>query len=681
MRIMSLALGGCLKAPPVAFGLTEDTGGHITYILGAARALAARADVRSVEIVTRLIDDTTLGTAYAQPTEHVAEGVTIRRIDSGNRAYLSKEANAADRPAFTAALIAHLERCAERPDVLHAHFADAAEVAMAVRARFGIPFIFTGHSMAIDKQAAMAAPCPGIAARIALETRAVCEADAIIASSRDEAERQLMGYAGADAARIHCVPPGANLDTEGDASGSEARALLAPFLRDLDRPALLAIARPVAKKNLVGLVDLYAGDPWLRDHANLVIVAGLRDAPDSGETEQRGVIAGLLDRLDRHDLYGRMALPKRHDQHHIAALYAYARQTGGVFANPAWTEPYGLTLTEAAFHGLPVVATAHGGPGDIVAAMGHGLLADPRDPPAFAAAIRALISDRARWQAASAAGRRGARQRDWAGYAERFVGIARGLRDAPIAHVRPARLLLADIDNTLTGCRAGAADLCALLAERREIGFGIATGRSLQEAQRLLGEWDYPDPMVMVTSVGSEIYWRAGGRLIADADYAAMLAGAWDADAIEAVAATVPGLVPQPAVDQRRFKRSWFADAAAAERLRMRLAAARIDARVVHSHATLLDVLPARAGKGAAMRWVAERLGLPLDRVDAAGDSGNDLDMLECCPNAIIVANHSHELTGLARRRGIHVATRPSAGGIADAMRMRIAAPAAGAAR
>lgn len=667
MRILSLALGGCLKAPPVAFGITEDTGGHITYILGAAIALATRDEVESVEIVTRLIDDPALGPAYAVAEERVGPKLSIVRIDTGNRAYLSKEANAADRPAFTRALIARLAALPRRPDVIHAHFADAAEVAIAVRDRLGIPFVFTGHSLGVDKARCLGAAA-GLDGRIAQEARAVGAADAIIASSRDEAERQLMAYPGADPARIHCVPPGASLDAR-EADAARARRLVAPFLRDPDKPIILAIARPVAKKNLAGLVDLYAGDPDLRARANLVVVAGLRDAPDSGEPEQRGVIASLLDRLDRHDLYGSLALPKRHTHDDVASLYALARESGGVFVNPAWTEPYGLTLTEAAFHGLPVVATSHGGPADIVASLGHGTVADPHDPPAFAEAIRALLDQPVAWARASAAGRRNARRLDWGGYAERFVAIARGLRTPALALVRPERLLLCDIDNTLTGCRAGAAELCAMLSARRELGFGIATGRSLQEAQRLLREWGYPDPMVMVTSVGSEIYWRAGGRLVADRDFAAALDAGWDARRIGAVAAAIDGLEAQPPVEQRRQKASWFGDAAAASRLRDALAAAGIAARVIHSHGRLIDVLPAGAGKGAAMRWVAAKLSLPLSHVHAAGDSGNDLDMLEICPNAIIVANHSSELRPLAGRAGIYVARRSHAGGIVEAMR------------
>ncbi|UZK68962.1 HAD-IIB family hydrolase [Sphingomonas sp. S1-29] len=672
MRIVSLALGGCLKALPVEFGITEDTGGHIAYALGAAMALAARADVTHVELVTRMIDDTVLGAAYARELEPVGDKLAIRRIDSGNRAYLSKEASTADRPAFTRALLAWFETLDHRPDLLHAHFADAAEVAMAVRERFGIPFIYTAHSLGIDKARCAALPCGDMDRRIAMETRAVIGADAIIASSRDEAERQLMLYDGADAARIHCVPPGASIDGGTVADPDRARALLAPFLRDPSLPMLLAIARPVAKKNLEGLVDLYAADPDLRARANLVIVAGLRDAPDSGEAEQREVIAGLLDRMDRHDLYGRLALPKRHDRADVAALYALARDTGGVFVNPAWTEPYGLTLTEAASHGLPVVATSHGGPSDIVATLGHGVVADPHDPPAFAGAIASLLDDRARWQAASAAGRRNAQAMTWDAYAARFVDIARTLHAPAITPASPEHLLLSDIDNTLTGCRAGAAELCAVLADRGDVGFGVATGRSLQEAQRLLHDWGYPDPMLLITSVGCEIYWRRGARLFADADFARWIDHGWDRGAIAAVAATLPEMRWQPAVEQRRHKLSWFAeDPATPVLLADRLTTAGIAARVVWSHGDLLDVLPARAGKGAAMLWAANRMGLPIDCVHAAGDSGNDIDMLERCPNAIIVANHDDQLAALAARPGMFVSKSRHAGGIVEALEQR----------
>lgn len=661
VHILSIALGGCLKGPPVEFGLTEDTGGHITYALGAAQALAARDDVEQVEIVTRLIDDAMLGVAYCVPFEPLSPKLAIRRIDSGNRAYLSKEANAADRPAFTAALIAHLGTQARLPDVIHAHFADAAEVAKAVRDRFGIPFVYTAHSLGIDKDGASEA-------RLAEEDRAIGAADLIVASSRDEAERQLMLYPSACPAKIHCLPPGAGIAQATDVDPDAARALIAPFLRDPDKPIILAIARPVAKKNLAGLVDLYGADADLRARANLVIVAGLRDGPECGEAEQRGVIASLLAGMDRHDLYGRMALPKRHSQADIASLYALAKASQGVFVNPALTEPYGLTLTEAALHGLPVVATCHGGPADIVATLRHGRIADPRDHQAFADAIRGLLDSPVDWARCSAEGSIRSKALDWHGYAARFVEIVRALSARPAVAIVPTKLLLCDIDNTLTGCTVGADDMTPFLASQPALAFGVATGRSLQEAERLLREWRQPTPRVLITSVGSEIYWREGARLVADSAFAAWIDDGWGPQAVDDRVAAIPGVERQPPVEQRRHKRSYFVEDPAAIDA-VRAAVADFPVRVIHSHGRLLDILPERAGKGAAMAWVADRLGIAADHVYAAGDSGNDLDMLDAVRNGIVVANYSAELKPLIGRPTIYLSRRPHAGGVVEGMR------------
>ena len=59
-------------------------------------------------------------------------------------------------------------------------------------------------------------------------------------------------------------------------------------------------------------------------------------------------------------------------------------------------EPFGLVLLEAMATGKPVVATAHGGPLDIVEDGRTGDLVPPRDPAAMGQAILALLRDPAR---------------------------------------------------------------------------------------------------------------------------------------------------------------------------------------------------------------------------------------------------------------------------------------------
>ncbi|RVX19794.1 putative sucrose-phosphate synthase 1 [Vitis vinifera] len=69
----------------------------------------------------------------------------------------------------------------------------------------------------------------------------------------------------------------------------------------------------------------------------------------------------------------------------------------GCFINPAFIEPFGLTLIEAAAHGLPIVATKNGGPVDIHRVLDNGLLVDPHDQQSVANALLKLVADKQLW--------------------------------------------------------------------------------------------------------------------------------------------------------------------------------------------------------------------------------------------------------------------------------------------
>ena len=66
-------------------------------------------------------------------------------------------------------------------------------------------------------------------------------------------------------------------------------------------------------------------------------------------------------------------------------------------------EPFGLVALEAAAAGLPVVAAAHGGLPEIIRHEESGLLVEPGDPAALAAALRRLADDPAAAAAMGAA--------------------------------------------------------------------------------------------------------------------------------------------------------------------------------------------------------------------------------------------------------------------------------------
>ncbi|MBU2956049.1 HAD-IIB family hydrolase [Paracoccus sp. C2R09] len=643
--------------------MTEDTGGHIAYVLGAARAQAGRGDVTSVSIVTRAFSDPRLDPVHAQEVEEMGPRCRILRLRTDDMRYLAKEAFEAELPALTQAFL-NLLRDGDLPDVIHAHFADAAVLARAASKEFGIPWVYSSHSLALDKCRAQGGnPDPAMSRRIDREAAAIREAGAIIASSRDEAECQIPAYDAASEGRVHRIGPGITAPHLRDTG--PAQRLIAPFLRDPSKPILLAVARPIRKKNLAALLRAYAGDPGLQDRANLVVVAGLREGLQGGCPDQDGIVTELFDLVDRHDLWGKVALPRRHDHDEVASLYALAAQ-GGVFVNPALHEPFGLTLIEAAQSDAPVVATCRGGAADIVASLNCGELVEPTDPRAIAAAVTRLLDDPETPRKAQEAGRIARRIYSWDRWADAAQRVYAGLRVAAPAIHRPHAMLASDIDGTLTGCRDGAAEFTEW-ARTRDPGMvlAVATGRSVVEARRVLREWHLPMPDLFITSVGSEIWrWGRDGALRPCGDYAAMIGGDWDRDGVRAALAPL-GLTAQPGHDQRAFKLSFFGNVHDRDRIGTALKRAGLRARVILSHDRLIDVLPRNAGKAAAIRFEAARMGIPADSCIVAGDSGNDLDMLQGFASAIIPANASPEVASV---RGAWRSEHPHAAGVLDGL-------------
>jgi glycosyltransferase involved in cell wall biosynthesis len=96
---------------------------------------------------------------------------------------------------------------------------------------------------------------------------------------------------------------------------------------------------------------------------------------------------------------------------------------------PALNEAFGMALLEAQASGLPVVAGAGVGLGEIVIPEATGLLVPPGDVSAFSAAVRSLIIDRGRRAALAQA----ARQRV---QAEHDISTAARRLDAMIAKLR-----------------------------------------------------------------------------------------------------------------------------------------------------------------------------------------------------------------------------------------------------
>jgi sucrose-phosphate synthase len=701
LYILMLSLHGLIRGSDLELGCDADTGGQVLYVVELARALARQHEVVKVDLLTRRIEDSSVSADYAHPEEMLGDNARIIRLPCGPRRYLRKESLWPYLDQLVDRALLFLREQKRLPDVIHSHYADAGYVGMQLSQLLGIPQIHTGHSLGRSKQQRLLAQGRKPQAlerqfsfyrRIATEEAILQHASLIITSTPQESDEQYGLYTNYHRERAVVIPPGTDISrfsppSRRIAPEPEAARLIDRFLVHPRKPLVLTICRPEMRKNLSALIAAFGSSSKLHEHANLAIVAGNREDIRKLDVAQVEVMTNLLLDIDLYDLWGKVALPKQHKPADIAGFYRLAARRRGIFVNPALTEPFGLTLIEAAASGLPIVATEDGGPRDIVAHCKNGLLVNPMDINAIAEAIEYGLADSTRWRRWARNGIAGVRNYyTWDAHVGKYLHVLfrllhqerKQIRRNMAIYQRPQRhplplishMLISDIDNTLLGDRAALRRFLAILrATPPNLGFGVATGRTLESALKILKEWGVPLPDVLITAVGSEINY--GPELRPDIGWQNFIKHLWRRDAIESALGGVPGLTLQAEENQREFKLSYNVDPEKMPpiaKIRTLLREQKLSAHLVYSRRAYLDILPLRGSKGGAIRYLAYKWGLPLRSFLVAGDSGNDREMLIGDTLGVIVANHSPELASLRGNEQIYFARAGYADGIAEGM-------------
>jgi len=700
LHVFMISLHGLVRGCEPELGRDADTGGQITYVLDLARSLGRHPDVRRVDLLTRLIEDPQVSADYAQPLEPIGKNANILRLPFGPKRYIRKELLWNYLDSLVDRCLHYLREQGQVPDVIHSHYADAGYVGLQLSQLLGIPQIHTGHSLGRCKRQRLLDSGRAEQAierqfnflkRIEAEEQVLDNADLVITSTRQERDEQYGMYENFHASRCLVLPPGIDFSRFSlpgrKLADEKAEALLDRFFDEPDKPLILTISRPAPRKNLSALLDAYGESKALQQVANLAIVVGQRDDLSELEESQRQVLTELILGIDRHDLYGKVALPKRHNQEDVPRLYRLAAKRRGVFINPGLTEPFGLTLLEAAASGLPIASTEDGGPRDIVANCRNGLLFDALDRKAIAATLLEMLGDKRHWRNWSQNGRQGVvRHYSWVAHTDAYVEqLCRLLhknrkkkrRSLAIASTRERSPLplaqwvfVSDVDNTLLGDAVALGELLHWLAVKaNDVAFGIATGRSLESAVKVLRQSGVRAPDVLITSVGSEIYY--GPNFTRDEGWIHYIRHQWRRDDLTKALKGLAGLRLQRKLEQGEFKLSYLANLdkmPSLSELRQRLHEANLHANIIFSHDRYLDVLPARASKGHALRYLAYKWGVPLGRFLVAGDSGNDVEMMTGDTLGVVVGNHSEELAKLRGEHQVFFASSPYARGILEGM-------------
>ena len=692
--LLLISIHGLIRGHNMELGRDADTGGQTKYVVDLARSLAEQEGVGRVDLVTRRIVDGEVSDDYANPVEVLSDKVRIVRIDAGPEEYLVKEQLWDHLDSFMDNLLLWLNVQDRMPDVIHSHYADAGYVGVRLANLLGVPLIHTGHSLGRDKRKRLLAKgltseaiekTYNMQRRIDAEEEVLANAALVVTSTRNEIDEQYELYHYYDPGRMEVIPPGTDMKQFHPPEANEKisfAALLSRFLRQPEQPMILALSRPDERKNILTLLEAYGESEALQQAANLVIIAGTREDIRELEMGAQNVLTNILLLIDTYDLYGKVAVPKHHRPEEVPAIYRLAAAGGGIFVNPALTEPFGLTILEAAASGLPVVATENGGPVDIIGNCHNGELVDPLDKGAIRDALLKLLNDSDYWLKASGNGIDGVRRHyTWRAHSELYLRCVENLlvsyqtssKQTPVPAILryQDRAIFSDLDQNFLGDPQSLLQFSKTVQDnRKQVSFGIATGRRIDSALTLIKKLDIPRPDILISSMGTRIHY--GKALTEDDFWNEHIDHDWNRNSIRRVMSGLPGIKLQPNTEQSEYKVSYYYDAQLAPSIEDITALIRqkeITANVVHSFGQFIDIVPSRASKGQASRYVMQRFDIALDHVLVAGGSGADEDMMRGNTLAVVVANrHEEELSQLENIESIYFAEKAHAAGILEAI-------------
>lgn len=238
----------------------------------------------------------------------------------------------------------------------------------------------------------------------------------------------------------------------------------------------------------------------------------------------------------------------------------------------------------------------------------------------------------------------------------------------------PVQLFCSDVDGTLLGnpeaTRRFKAAWEALPKSARPV-LCYASGRLVQDVIDVLAVRELLWPDYIIGGVGTQIYDGRRKRPVTEFNH--QFRAGWDLAKVEAVVANFPGVTRQPPQFLHPYKSSWHLHQAAPEAitaLEKQLVDAGLEVCVVYSSGRDLDVLPKNTSKGVALRWVCERIGVPLENVLVAGDTGNDSSMfLLPGVKGIVVENAQPELIEAVVKLPTFNATQVMADGVLEGLK------------
>ncbi|MCW8848668.1 MAG: HAD-IIB family hydrolase, partial [Melioribacteraceae bacterium] len=691
--IVLISVHGLIRGSDLELGRDADTGGQTKYVVDLAKALANNDNVSQVDLITRKVIDKNISKDYSKEIEILSDKARIIRIKAGPDEYIPKEQLWDHLDSFMDNLTTWFNGQSRMPDIVHSHYADAGYVGVRLANLLGVPLIHTGHSLGRDKRKRLLArglsreeieKTYNIERRIDAEEEILANADMVVTSTNNEIEEQYGLYNYYDPSCMSVIPPGTDLTLFHPSNVKEKSSIeeqLPKFLTNPDKPLILALSRPDERKNIHTLIEVFGESKILQQNSNLLIIAGSRNDIRDMESGSQSVLTNIMWLIDIYDLYGKVAIPKSHNADEVPKIYRLTTSTGGIFINPALTEPFGLTLLEASASGLPIVATENGGPVDIIKNCKNGILVDPLNKEQITEALEKLLLNKTLWLEFSKNGMEKVKKHySWQTHVDSYLFKIKELHkkhkpmptESIVSSKRyRSRAIFSDLDQSLIGNPKALALFSEFICENhKKVTFGIATGRRIDSALAVIKKYRIPKPDVLITSLGTRIFY--GSHLTEDSVWTDHIDYNWNRTKIIRILSNTNGLKLQPKLEQSPFKISYYYDpelAPTIEDIVNQLRKQEVTANVMLSFGQFLDIVPSRASKGQALRYISQIFDIPLEKILVAGGSGTDEDIMRGNTLAVVVSNrHNEELSQLVDQEKIYFAKKDRAAGILEAI-------------
>ena len=428
MQICMINIHGHLKKGGSPIGGHPDTGGQIVYVLNLAYYLGQKG--HKVDVFTRSFKDEKWK-GFDIKIEKLSSNVNIVRIPCGPAAYVQKEEIWPFISEFTSGIEDYYKRNKKSFDLINTHYADSGACGVLLKARTGKPLVHCGHSLGalkLQNAGITQGNFLSVNKKYSFHTRLFAErttlnwADSVVVSTEEERYQQygLELYEGAidiEDQKFVIIPPGVNTEAfypwkgKPTAVDKNAEKTIDDIMEDgIDPsrrglPSIFMVGRLDPRRNILGLIEAYANNRQLQEHANLFISSGgLLDPTfiknwEGMQTNYKTLLKDIRKLMVKNGLQGKIVLTDIFDyDNEYPGVLRYATKNRWIYVNPALNDTRGIAALEAMASGLPVVTTSTGSTTHIVDNGNYGVVVDTADTRSISSGLLSLLTDEAEWE-------------------------------------------------------------------------------------------------------------------------------------------------------------------------------------------------------------------------------------------------------------------------------------------